>query len=161
MTTGAVISGVLGIILFFVGIFASKIVGDTSSYILTDAIAIGGDIKPATVKSGKNSYRTYFDVVYNVEYEVSGKKYYGTTKDRFYSFDQAKNTLNSAKGSVKKIYYDPINPVKNSESKGVESFVRWVSFGSSTLLFGYAVVAWMLRDNLAMCAITTLGNITN
>ncbi|AGE54594.1 hypothetical protein PBCVKS1B_350R [Paramecium bursaria Chlorella virus KS1B] len=159
MTSGAIIAGVIGIILFFVGVFASKIVGDTSSYVLTDAVTVGGDIKTETVKSG-NSYRTYFDVVYNVEYEVSGKKYYGTTKDRFYSFSQAKNILDSSKGSIKKIYYDPINPVKNSESKGTESFVRWVSFGSSTLLFGYAVVAWMLRDNMAMCAITTLGNIT-
>jgi len=159
MVSGSIISGIVGIILFFVGVFASKIVGDTSSYVLTDAIVIGGDIKTETVKSG-NSYRTYFDVVYNVEYEVSGKKYSGTTHDRFYSFDQARTTLNSAKGSIKKLYYDPINPVKNSESKGTESFIRWVSFGMSTLLFGYAVVAWILRDNAAMCAITTLGNIT-
>jgi hypothetical protein len=161
MTAGSIISGILGVILFFVGVFASKIVGDTSSYLLADAVVVSGDIKTSTVKSGKYSYRTYFNIVYNVEYEVAGKKYPGTASDQFGSFEQAKTTLDAAKGSVKKIYYDPRDPTKNSDSKSTESVVRWMSFGISTLLFGYAVLAWILRDNLAMCAITTLGNITN
>lgn len=161
MTAGAIISGIFGIVLFLVGVFASKIVGDTSSYVLTDATVVNGDIKTTTVKSGKYSYRTYFDVVYNVEYMVNGKTYSGTTTDRFSSFSQAKSTLDAAKGAVKRIYYDPLDPARNSESKNTESVVRWVSFGMSTLLFGYAVLAWILRDNIAMCAITTLGNILN
>ena len=159
MTTGSIISGIFGVILFFVGVFASKLVGDTSSYVLADAIVASGDIKTATVKSGKHSYRTYFDVLYNVEYEVAGKKYSGKTTDRFSSFAQAKTTLDAAKGSVKRLYYDPLDPVRNSESKNTESVVRWMSFGISTLLFGYAALAWVLRDNMALCALTTLGNI--
>jgi hypothetical protein len=159
MTTGSILSGIFGVILFFVGVFASKLVGDTSSYVLADAVVVNGDIKTSTVKSGKNSYRTYFDVVYNVEYEVAGKKYSGMTTDRFSSFTQAKATLDAAKGSIKRLYYDPLDPARNSESKNTESIVRWMSFGVSTLLFGYAVLAWILRDNMAMCAITTLGNI--
>lgn len=101
MTAGSIMSGVLGIILFFVGVFASKIVGDTSSYVLTDATVISGDIKAITIKADKYSYRTYFDVIYNVEYGVGGKKYPGKTTDRFSSFEQAKATLDAAKGSIK------------------------------------------------------------
>jgi hypothetical protein len=150
----------VGLVLFLVGVFASKIVGDTSSYLLTDAIVVNGDIKTSTVKSGKNSYRTYFNVVYNVEYEVAGKKYSGTTSDSFSSFSQAKATLDASRGSIKRLYYDPLDPAQNSESKNTESIVRWASFGMSTLFFGYAVFAWILRDNMALCALTTLSNIT-
>ena len=161
MTAGSVISAIIGVILFFVGVFASKIVGDTSSYVLTDATVVSGDIQTTTTKSGKYSYTTYFDVVYNVEYIVQGKTYTGKTSDRFSSFSQAKATLDAAKGSTKRIYYDPTDPVRNAQSKGTESVLRWASFGISTLLFGYAALAWILRDNMAMCAITTLGNIMN
>jgi len=159
MTAGSIVSGIFGIVLFFAGIFASKIVGDTSSYVLANATVTDGVIKTTTVKTSKYSYTTYYDVVYDVEYEVAGKKYPGSTTDRFYSFNQAKTTLTASKGSIKKLYYDPMNPAKNSASKSVESVFRWISFGASTLLLGYAVFAWILRDNLAMCALTTLGNI--
>lgn len=161
MTAGSVISGIFGVIMFFVGVFASKIVGDTSSYVLADATVVSGDIQTTTTKSGKYSYTTYFDVVYNVEYTVQGKTYTGKTKDRFTVFSQAKTTLDAAKGSIKRLYYDPLDPTKNAQSKGTESVLRWTSFGISTLLLGYAVLAWILRDNAAMCAITTLGNIMN
>jgi hypothetical protein len=159
MTAGSIVSGIVGLVLFLVGVFASKIVGDTSSYLLTDAIVVNGDIKTSTVKSGKNSYRTYFNVVYNVEYDVAGKKYSGTTSDSFSSFSQAKATLDAAKDAIKRLYYDPLDPAQNSESKNTESIVRWASFGMSTLFFGYAVFAWVLRDNMALCALTTLSNI--
>lgn len=161
MTAGSVMSAVFGVIMFFVGMFASKIVGDTSSYVLTDATVVSGDIQTTTTKTGKYSYTTYFDVLYNVEYTVQGKTYSGKTKDRFTVFSQAKTTLDAAKGSIKRLYYDPLDPMKNAQSKGTESVLRWTSFGISTLLFGYAVLAWILRDNAAMCALTTLGNITN
>jgi hypothetical protein len=161
MTAGSVVSGIVGVIFFLIGVFASKIVGDTSSYVLTDAIVIKGDIKTDTVRSGNRSYRTYFDIVYDVEYEVAGKKYPGTVSDRFNSFEQAKTTLDAAKGSIKRLYYDPNDPTQNSVSKNTESLVRWGAFGMSTLLLGYAVMTWILRDNTALCALTTLGNIRN
>ncbi|AGE56707.1 hypothetical protein ATCVNEJV2_676L [Acanthocystis turfacea Chlorella virus NE-JV-2] len=161
MTAGSIMSAIFGVILFFVGVFASKIVGDTSSYMLTDATVVSGDIQTTTTKTGKYSYTTYFDVLYNVEYTVQGKTYPGRAKDRFISFSQAKTTLDAAKGSLKRIYYNPLDPAVNAQSKSAESVLRWASFGISTLLFGYAVLAWILRDNMAMCALTTFGNITN
>jgi general stress protein CsbA len=157
--TGSIVSGVVGLVLFFVGVFASKIVGDTSSYLLTDATVVSGDIITSQVKRSKHSWTTYFDVIYNVEYTVDTKSYKGTTRDRFSSFSQAKATLDAAKGAIKKIYYNPLDPSKNSESKSIESVTRWVSFGISTLLIGYAIVAYIFRDNVAFCAITTASNI--
>ena len=159
LVSGSVIAGIFGIILFFVSIFASRIVGDTSSYILTDATVKDGDIKAYT-SGGSSSPTTYFNVIYIVEYTVDNKKYTGAITERFSSFYQAKTVLDAAKGATKKIYYDPLSPDKNSESKSVESILRWSSFGMSILLIGYAIVAFILRNNQAMCAITTLGNIT-
>lgn len=161
MITGSVISGIFGLVLFFVGVFASKITGDTSSYVLTDATVESGDIKAVTVKSGKYSTRTYFDVIYNVGYTVGGKPYTGKVSDRFSSFEQAKRTLDAAKGAVKRIYYNPLDPTINSESKNTEGILRWASFGASTLLLGYAALAWFLRNNMAMCAVQTMSNISN
>ena len=159
LITGSVFSGIAGIILLFVSVFASRIVGDTSSYTLAEATVVNGDIKAYT--SGSSRYpTTYFNVIYNVEYIVDNNKYTGVVTERFSSFSQAKTVLDAAKGAVKKIYYDPLAPNKNSESKSAESILRWSSFGMAVLLIGYAIVAFMLRNNEAMCAITTLGNIT-
>lgn len=159
LVSGSVISGIVGIVLFFVSVFASRIVGDTSSYILADATVVNGDIKAYTYGSSR-SPTTYFNVIYNVEYIVDNIKYNGKITERFRSFSQAKTVLDAAKGAVKNIYYDPLSHDKNSESKSVESVLRWSSFGMSVLLIGYAIVAFILRNNEAMCAITTLGNIT-
>jgi len=158
-TFGSIVSGIIGIAFFFVGVFASKIVGDTSSYLLTDATVVSGDIITSQVKRGKHSWTTYFDVIYNVEYVVDNKSYKGTTRDRFSSFTQAKATLDAAKGAIKKIYYNPLDPSKNSESKSVESVTRWMSFGIATLLIGYAIVAYVFRENVAFCAIISASNI--
>jgi uncharacterized membrane protein YjfL (UPF0719 family) len=87
-------------------------------------------------------------------------KYKGKITERFSSFSQAKTVLDAAKGAIKRIYYDPLAHDKNAESKSVESILRWSSFGMAVLLIGYAIVAFILRNNEAMCAITTLGNIT-
>lgn len=159
LVSGSVISGIFGVILFFVSVFASRIVGDTSSYILADATVVDGDIKAYTSGSSR-SPTTYFNVIYNVEYIVDNVKYKGKITERFTSFSQAKAVLDAAKGAIKKIYYDPLAHDKNAESKSAESVLRWSSFGISILLIGYAIVAFMLRNNEAMCAITTLGNIT-
>ena len=159
LITGSVFSGIAGIILLFVSVFASRIVGDTSSYILANATVVGGDIKAYTSGSSRSS-TTYFNVIYNVEYIVDNVKYKGKITERFMSFSQAKAVLDAAKGAVKKIYYDPLAHDKNAESKSAESVLRWSSFGMSVLLIGYAIVAFILRNNEAMCAITTLGNIT-
>lgn len=160
LVSGSVVSGIAAVILLLVSLFASRIVGDTSSYILTDAVVVDGDIKAYTSSSGRrSSSTTYFNVIYNVEYTVDNVKYKGKINERFRSFSQAKTVLDAAKGAVKKIYYDPLAHDKNAESKSAESVLRWASFAISVLLFGYAVVAYMLRDNEAMCAITTLGNI--
>lgn len=152
LVTGSVVSGIIGVILLLVSLFASIIVGDTSSYVLTDATVVDGDIKAYTST-------TYFNVIYNVEYVVDHVKYRGKITERFSSFSQAKSVLDAAKGAVKKLYYDPLAHDKNSESKSAQSILRWASFAMSVLLFGYAVVAYVLRDNQAMCAITTMGNI--
>ena len=159
LITGSVFSGIAGIILLFVSVFASRIVGDTSSYILADATVVDGDIKAYTTSSGRST-TTYFNVIYNVEYIVDNVKYKGKITERFTSFSQAKAVLDAAKGAIKKIYYDPLEHDKNAESKSAESILRWSSFGMAVLLIGYAIVAFMLRNNEAMCAITTLGNIT-
>ena len=159
LVSGSVISGIIAVILLLVSLFASRIVGDTSSYILTDATVVDGDIKAYTSSSGRRSATTYFNVIYNVEYTVDNVKYKGKITERFSSFSQAKVVLDAAKGSVKKIYYDPLAHNKYSDSKSAESILRWASFAMSILLFGYAVVTYVLRDNEAMCAITTLGNI--
>ena len=159
LITGSVFSGIAGIILLFVSVFASRIVGDTSSYILADATVVDGDIKAYTTSSGRST-TTYFNVIYNVEYIVDNVKYKGKITERFTSFSQAKAVLDAAKGAIKKIYYDPLAHDKNAESKSAESILRWSSFGMAVLLIGYAIVAFMLRNNEAMCAITTLGNIT-
>ena len=156
---GSVVAGIFGIILLFVGLFASRIVGDTSSYILTNATVVGGDIKAYTSSSGRRSATTYFNIIYDVDYTVDNKNYKGKITERYSSFSQAKAVLDVAKGAVKKIYYDPLAHDKNSDSKSSESILRWVSIGSSVLLLGYAIVAFMLRNNQAMCAITTFGNI--
>lgn len=158
LVSGSVIAGIFGIILFFVSIFASRIVGDTSSYILTDATVKDAEIKQYT--SGGSSSPTVYNVIYIVEYIVDNKKYTGAITERFISVSQAARVLGASKGSTKKIYYDPLSPDKNSESKSTESILRWSSFGMSILLIGYAIVAFILRNNQAMCAITTLGNIT-
>lgn len=160
LVTGSVISGMIGVVLLLVSLFASRIVGDTSSYILADATVVSGDIKAYTSSSGR-SRTTYFNVIYNVEYTVDYMKYKGKVSERFRSFSQAKAVLDAAKGSVKKIYYDPLAHDKNSESKSTESVLRWASFALSVLLLGYAVAAYLLRDSQAMCAITTLGNIVD
>ena len=159
LVTGSVISGIIGVVLLLVSLFASRIVGDTSSYILADATVVDGDIKAYTSSSGRRSTTTYFNVIYNVEYTVDYKKYKGKVSERFTSFSQAKAVLDAAKGAIKKIYYDPVAHDKNSESKSTESVLRWASFAISVLLLGYAVAAYLLRDSQAMCAITTLGNI--
>lgn len=161
MKAGAIVSAMVGILLFFAGVFASKIVGDTSNYVITDSIVSSGTITSVTEKQGKYNYTTFFDVIYAVNYTVDGKIYTGTVKDRFTDFSKAKTTLDAAQSSVKKIYYDPNDPSKNSQTKGQETIFRWVTFGLSTLSIGYAVLAWILRDNLAMCAITTFGNVRN
>jgi hypothetical protein len=149
---------VIGVVLLLVSLFASRIVGDTSSYMLADATVVDGDIKAYTSSAGRST-TTYFDVIYNVEYNVDYMKYKGKVSERFRSVSQAKAVLDAAKGSVKKIYYDPLAHDKNSESKSTESVLRWASFALSVLLLGYAVAAYLLRDSQAMCAITTLGNI--
>lgn len=159
MISGSILSGVIGLVLFFVGVFASKIVGDTSSYMPVEAKVISGDIKAYTSSSG-SSTRTYFDVMYSVEYSVDSKIFPGKMSERFVSFAQAKSILDASTGSIKRLYYDPLDPSKNSASKSTESVVRWMSFGMSTLLIGYSVVAFILRNNEAMCAITTLGNLS-
>lgn len=159
LVTGSVVSGIFGVILLFVSVFASRIVGDTSSYILAEATVVGGDIKAYTSSSGRST-TTSFNVIYDVEYTVDNMKYKGDITERFSSFSQAKAVLDAAKGAVKKIYYDPLAPDKNAESKSEESILRWSSFGMGVLLIGYAIVAFILRNNQAMCAITTLGNIT-
>jgi hypothetical protein len=162
LVSGSIVSGIIAVILLLVSLFASRIVGDTSSYILTDATVVDGDIKAYTSRSssGRSTRTTtYFNVIYNVEYTVDHVKYKGKITERFSSFSQAKTVLDAAKGAVKKIYYDPLAHDKNAESKSAESVLRWASFAISVLLFGYAVAAYMLRDNEAMCAITTLGNI--
>lgn len=161
MKTGSIVSGIFGLALFFMGVFASKIVGDTSKYVLAQATVTSGTITTVTVKTGKYSYKTYFDAVYAVKYEVNGKSYVGSVTDRFTDFSKAKATLDAAQGSIKNIFYDPLDPAKNAQSKGAESMFRWFSFGMSTLCLGYSALAWVLRDNMAMCAITTLGNIRN
>jgi hypothetical protein len=148
----------IGVVLLLVSLFASRIVGDTSSYILADATVVDGDIKAYTTSSGRST-TTYFNIIYNVEYTVDYMKYKGKVSERFRSFSQAKAVLDAAKGSIKKIYYDPLAHDKNSESKSTESVLRWASFALSVLLLGYAVAAYLLRDSQAMCAITTLGNI--
>jgi len=158
LVTGSVISGMIGVVLLLVSLFASRIVGDTSSYILADATVVDGDIKAYTTSSGRST-TTYFNIIYNVEYTVDYMKYKGKVSERFRSFSQAKAVLDAAKGSIKKIYYDPLAHDKNSESKSTESVLRWASFALSVLLLGYAVAAYLLRDSQAMCAITTLGNI--
>jgi hypothetical protein len=162
LVSGSVVSGIFGIILLLVSLFASRIVGDTSSYILTDATVTGGDIKAYTSRSSSrrsSTYTTYFNVIYDVEYTVDNVKYKGKITERFSSFSQAKAVLDAAKGAIKRIYYDPLAHDKNSESKSAESVLRWWSFVMAVLLIGYAVVAFVLRDNQAMCAITTMGNI--
>ena len=159
LVTGSVVSGIFGVILLFVSVFASRIVGDTSSYILAEATVVGGDIKAYTSSSGRST-TTSFNVIYDVEYTVDNMKYKGKITERFSSFSQAKAVLDAAKGATKKIYYDPLAHDKNAESKSVESILRWSSFGMAVLLIGYAIVAFILRNNEAMCAITTLGNIT-
>jgi len=159
LVTGSVVSGIFGVILLFVSVFASRIVGDTSSYILAEATVVGGDIKAYTSSSGRST-TTSFNVIYDVEYTVDNMKYKGKITERFSSFAQAKIVLEAAKGAIKKIYYDPLAHDKNAESKSVESILRWSSFGMGVLLIGYAIVAFILRNNQAMCAITTLGNIT-
>lgn len=160
LVSGSVISGIFGVVLFFVSVFASRIVGDTSSYILAEAIVVNGDIKAYASGSSSRSPKTYFNVIYDVEYIVDNVKYKGKITERFRSFSQAKAVLDAAKGAGKKIYYDPLSHDKNAESKSVESVFRWTSFGMAVLLIGYAIVAFILRNNEAMCAITTLGNIT-
>ena len=158
LVTGSVVSGIFGVILLFVSVFASRIVGDTSSYILAEATVVGGDIKAYTSSSGRST-TTSFNVIYDVEYTVDNMKYKGKITERFSSFSQAKTVLEAAKGAIKKIYYDPLAHDKNAESKSVESVLRWSSFGMAVLLIGYAIVAFILRNNQAMCAITTMGNI--
>lgn len=162
LVSGSIVSGIVAVILLLVSMFASRIVGDTSSYILTDATVVDGDIKAYTSHSSsgrRSTTTTYFNVIYNVEYTVDNVKYKGKITERFSSFSQAKAVLDAAKGAVKKLYYDPLAHDKNSESKSAESILRWASFAMSVLLFGYAIVAYVLRDNQAMCAITTMGNI--
>lgn len=161
MKAGSILSGFVGIVLFFMGVFASKFVKDTSKYVLTQGTVTSGTITSETVKSSKYRYKTYFDVVYAVNYMVNDKTYSGSVKDRFTDFSKAKATLDSAQGSLKNIYYDPLDPTENAQTKGSETAFRWLMFGVSTLCLGYAVLAWILRDNMAMCAITTLGNIRN
>ena len=117
LVTGSVISGIIGVVLLLVSLFASRIVGDTSSYILADATVVDGDIKAYTSSSGRRSTTTYFNVIYNVEYTVDYMKYKGKVSERFTSFSQAKAVLDAAKGAIKKIYYDPLAHDKNSESR--------------------------------------------
>ena len=162
LISGSVVSGIIAVILLFVSLFASRIVGDTSSYMPVDAVVVDGDIKAYTSHSSsgrRSTSTTYFNVIYNVEYTVDNVKYKGKRTERFSSFSQAKTVLDAAKGAIKKIYYDPLAHDKNAESKSAESILRWASFAISVLLFGYTVVTYMLRDSQAMCAITTLGNI--
>ena len=159
LITGSVVSGIIGVVLLFVSFFASRLVTDTSSYVIADATVVDGDIKAYTAQTSKRSSTTYFDVKYDVEYTVDYVKYKGRVTERFRTFSQAKAVLDAAKGAVKKIYYDPLAHDKNAETKTTGSALRWVSFALSVLLIGYAVVAYVLRDNQAMCAITTIGNI--
>ena len=151
---GSVMAGIAAVLLFVFGMLAGKIFGDTSTYVKTEATVFDGDIKATT--SGKT---TYFNVIYNVEYVVDKMKYNGKITERFSSFAQAQAELDDAEGKHKQIYYDPSSPDKYSQSRATKSIVRWVSFGVSTLLFIYAIVAYTLRDNKTMCALTTFSNI--
>lgn len=158
--TGSVMAGLLGLVLLGVSVFASKITGDTSSYTITDATVISADIV-STTERNKKYPTTYFDVVYDVLYTVNNVNYTGKMSDRFSTFNTAKLALDASKGSIKKIYYNPLDPSKSSQSKSAESVLRWFSFGAGLLLIVFAIVAFLFRKNLAFCAVTTASNISN
>lgn len=149
LVSGSVISGIIGVILFLASMFASRIVGGTSSYILTE-----GTVKKAViVQKGGLEHPTVYNakyVVYLVEYIVNDTKYTGELTEIFNSSSQADAALNASKGTTKYIYYDPLAPNHNSgcqseKPESVESIFRRSTFGMSVLLIGYAIGAFILR----------------
>jgi hypothetical protein len=160
LITGSVIAGILGLLLFALSAFSTKIVGDTSSYVLTDATVVSATIV-ATTETGNGHTTTYFYVVYQVSYQVKNVNYNGTVTDRFATFETAKLALDAAKGSIKKIYYNPMDPSKSSQTKSAESILRWTAFGGGLLLVAFAVITFLFRNNLAFCAMTTASNVSS
>ena len=157
--TGAIVSGVIGVIMMFVSIFATRIVGDTSSYLPIDATVTSATM--STTTTGGKYPRTSFVAKYFVTYAVNGKKYPGNVTESFATFDAAKLAIDSSKDAIKKIYYDPLDPTKNASSKSAESVLRWASFGVAVLCFAFAIISYLFRKNLVFCAVTTLDNLSS
>jgi hypothetical protein len=157
ITTGAIISMVVGVLLLIIGIYLRRSLADTDKWTPIDA-----KIKTCVEIERKRDKKTYWDSVCRAEFAVGGKKYITNVSGSNVQYDSREAAAAGWKalvGTTKQVFYNPLDPAQTTETRNQEDYVVVATFVIGALLGLGGAVAYKLRSNPIMCGLQMASNV--
>ena len=143
LTIGAVFGALIAVLCCVGAIVVPFVMGDSSRF-----VAIDGKVVSSAMQVRRKDGKMY---VIKIEYVVNDKTYSATITDR----------VDAGLGDVRRVYYNPRNPVETVASINAENTIAWLLAGGALLAAGGAAFSYVMRENPVMCGLTVASDVTS